>query len=433
MKKLIKICEYILLILFLILVPFLKDKLSILISLPVLIGLYFLIKNEKIKRFPVFIFILSLIIRLVSIFILKVEIVDDFKTMLDASRNLINGNLNFTNSFYFVSFPYQLGHVLYQALLLKIIDSVLFLKIINSIITSFIVVFIYLIGKELTNEKTSRIISISYLLYFYPLYLNSVLTNQHLPILLVLISIYLLIKKPNTYKYTIIISILLGLANIMRTESIIIIMSIVIYKLLELTKKNKKEVLTNIILLLGVYFIFINLISFLVYVSPINKKLNNSYPEWKFYCGLSNKYNGIYNSEDEEVFFKEKNKKELLVNRVKEDKLKLPVLFLKKETILWTQTNYDLRLKNNLNKYFLLFNQGYLNVIILLFIITLIPSKKEENKKVLLIKVLIALYYGIYMFIEISPRYAYILHIFIFLILGIGLERIICYNKGNKR
>ena len=431
MKRFIKICEYILLILFLILVPFLKDKLSILISLPILIGLYFLIKNEKIKRFPLFIFILSLIIRLVSVFILKVEIVDDFKTMLDASRNLINGNLSFVKDFYFEAFPYQLGHVLYQSLLLKIINSVLFLKIINSIITSFIVVFIYLIGKEITNEKVSRMISILYLLYFYPLYLNSVLTNQHLPVLLILISIYLLLKKPSTYKYTILISVLLGLANIMRTESIIIITGIVVYKLLELTKKNKKEVLLNLILLIGVYFISTNLVSILVYISPINKKLNNSYPEWKFYCGLSNKYNGIYNNEDEKVFFKEENKKELLVNRIKEDKLKLPVLFLKKETILWTQTNYDLRLKNKLNKYFLLFNQGYLNIIILLLVITLIPSKKETNKKVLFIKILLALYYGIYMFIEISPRYAYILHILIFLILGIGLERIICYNREN--
>ena len=431
MKRFIKICEYILLILFLILIPFLKDKLSIIISLPILIGLYFLIKNEKIKRFSLFIFILSLIIRLVSVFILKVEIVDDFKTMLDASRNLINGNLKFINTFYFEAFPYQLGHVLYQSLLLKIINSVLFLKIINSIITSFIVLFIYLIGKEITSEKTSRMISILYLLYFYPLYLNSVLTNQHLPVLLVLISIYLLIKKPNTYKYTLVISILLGLANIMRTESIIIIMGIVIYKLLELTKKNKKEVLLNLVLLIGVYFIFTNLVSVLVYISPLKTKLNNSYPEWKFYCGLSNKYNGIYNNEDQEVFFKEENKKELLVNRIKEDKLKLPVLFLKKETILWTQTNYDLRLKNDLNKYFLLFNQGYLNVIILLLVITLIPSKKETNKKVLFIKILLALYYGIYMFIEISPRYAYILHILIFLIIGIGLERII-ENKSLR-
>ena len=423
MKRFIKICEYILLILFLILVPFLKDKLSILISLPILIGLYFLIKNEKIKRFPIFIFILSLIIRLISIFLLKVEIVDDFKTMLDASKSLINGNLSFTKETYFLYFPYQIGHVLYQGLLLKIINSVLFLKIINSIITSFIVVFIYLIGKELTNDKTSRIISLSYLLYFYPVYLNSVLTNQHLPVLLTLISIYLLIKKKNTYKLSIIIAILLGLANIMRTESIIFIMGISIYKLLTITKKTKKEVLINTLVLILTYFIFVNAFSYIVYLSPIKTKLTNNYPEWKFYCGLSNKYNGIYNSEDEEVFFKTSNQKELLVNRVKEDKLKLPVLFLKKETILWTQTNYDLRTQK-LNDIFLLFNQGYLNIIIILLVITLIPTKKETNKKVLLIKILLGLYYGIYMLIEISPRYAYILHILIFLILGIGIEKL---------
>lgn len=430
MKKLIKIAEILLLILFIVLIPFLKDKLSILLSLPVLIGLYFLTKNNKIKNFTVFIFILSLLIRLVSIFLLKVEIVDDFKTMLLASRSLINGNLSFTKETYFLYFPYQIGHVLYQALLLKIINSVIFLKIINSIITSFIVVFIYLIGKELTNDKISRIVSLSYLLYFYPVYLNSVLTNQHLPVLLTLISIYLLIKKKDTYKLSIVIAILLGLANIFRTESIIFIIGITIYKVLTITKKNKKEVIINTLVLILTYFIFVNAFSYIIYLSPIKTKLTNNYPEWKFYCGLSNKYNGIYNSEDEEVFFKSSNQKELLVNRIKDDKFKLPVLFLKKETILWTQTNYDLRTQK-LNNIFLLFNQGYLNVIILLLVISLIPTKKETDKKILLIKILLGLYYGIYMLIEISPRYAYILHILVFLILGIGLNKII--NKFNPQ
>lgn len=424
MKKLIKICEYILLILFLILIPFLKNKLAIFISLPILIGFYFLIKNEKIKHFTIFLFIISFIIRIISIIYLKVEIVDDFKTMLEASRNLINGNLSFTKEFYFTAFPYQLGHVLYQALLLKIINSIVFLKIINSIITSLIVVFIYLIGKELVNEKTSRIISLIYLLYFYPVYLNSVLTNQHLPVLLVLISIYILIKKPNKYKYMIIIGLLLGIANILRTESIIFIVGISIYKLLGITKKTKKEVLINTCNLIITYLVFTNLVSILVYISPINKKLTNSYPEWKFYCGLSEKYNGIYNNEDQEVFFNETNKKDLLINRINDEKFKLPVIFLKKETILWTQTNYDLRTQK-LNNIFLLFNQGYLNLIIILFVISLIPSKKETDKKILLVKILLALYYGIYLFIEISPRYAYILHILIFLIIGIGLDKIL--------
>lgn len=425
MKKLIKICEIILFILFLILIPFLKDKLSIFLAIPVIIGIYLFVKNEKIKRFALFIFIFSFLIRLISIIFLKVEIVDDFKTMLDASNSLIHGDLSFSNSFYFIAYPYQLGHVLYQAGLLKIFNDVFFLQLINCIVTSLIVLFIYLISRKIVKEKTARFITLLYSLYFYPIYLTTVLTNQHIPTLLSLIVIYLLITKKDTWKLSIVVAILLGLANFLRTESIIFIMGILIYKLFVDRNKLKTSIINSFVLL-GSYLIFTTLISSLVYISPINKKLTNTYPEWKFYCGLSSTHNGIYNTEDQDIFFKENaNKKELLINRIKEENIKLPLLFLKKEVILWTQTNYDLRLTNNLNNIFLLFNQGYLNIIIILLVISLIPKKKETNKKVLLLEIILGIYYGIYMFIEISPRYAYILHTLVFILIGVGIERLI--------
>ncbi len=417
MKKFIKIGEYILFILFLVLVPFFKSKLYTFLIIPLLILLFFVNKKIKTKYFPILLFLIAFIIRIIGVFVLKLEVVDDFKTMLEASRNLINGNLDFLSSNYFLNFPYQLGHVLYQALFLKIINSVLFLKIINSIITSSIIIFIYFISKKIVKEETARYISILYLFYFYPLYLNSVLTNQHLPVLLSLIGIYLLLEKPKTWKLSIIISFLLALANVFRTESIIWIAGIVLYKIL-----IEKDKVVNTLVLLGTYLLFTTILSNLVYLSPLHTKLVNNDPEWKFYCGLSTKYNGIYNAEDEEVFFHSEKGKELLIQRIKQDKTSFPVLFLKKEVILWTQTNYDLILENKIDNSFLNLNQGYLNIIILLFIIGIFP-RKEEKKEILLFKIILALYYGIYLFIEISPRYAYVLHILMFILIGVGIEK----------
>lgn len=428
MNKLIKVCEYLLFISFLILVPFFKEKLSIFLGIPVVLLIYFFNKKSNIKNFPLIIFIVALITRIFTSIYLKVEIVDDFKVMLDASTSLIKNDLSFLDTFYFKTFSYQLGHVLYQALLLKIINKVLFLKIINSIVTSLTVVFIYLISKELFKEKTARIISILYLFYLYPLYLNSILTNQLLPALLCLIVIYLIIKKQLNYKLAIIISILLVIANILRTESIIYIMGIVLYYLLMINKKNYKNILKNIVIIISTYFILMNSISLIISITPIKTKLVNNAPTWKFYCGLSDKYNGRYNEEDQNIYFsKNSNGKKLLEERIKQDKFKFPILFLKKEVILWTQTNYDLKINNNINgnlySFILHFNQGYLNLIIVLFIFSLISIKKEK-REVLLLKIIIGLYYGIYMLIEISPRYAYILHILIFILLGVGIEKI---------
>lgn len=428
MNKFIKVCEYILFSLFLILIPFMKDKLSILLSIPVLLLIFLANKKLNIKNYPLFIFVISLIIRIITSIYLKVEIADDFKTMFEASSNLIKGNLSFLNDMYFKTYSYQLGHVLYQAFFLKIINSVLFLKIINSIITSLIVVFIYLISKRLFKEETARLISISYLLYLYPLYLNSVLTNQHLPALLCLIVLYLIIKNKINYKLSFIIGLLLAVANVFRTESIIFIMGITIYYITTIKKNNYKTILKNIGIIIISYLVIFNSISLVISLTPIKYKLTNNSTYWKFYCGLSYEHNGIYNEEDQDVYYTSTNQKELLVNRIKQDKLKLPVLFLKKEVILWTQTNYDLRIKNNINNnlfsFIQLFNQGYLNIIILLFIFSLFFIKKEK-KELLLFKILLGLYYGIYMLIEISPRYAYILHILMFIVLGVGIEKLI--------
>lgn len=425
MNKVIKLYDVLLFILFFIILFFMKNIFSVFLFIPLFILIFFISKDIAIKRFSLFIFIFSFIIRLFSILYLKVSITDDFKTMYVASKSLLRGDFSFLNTFYFKTFSYQLGHVLYQAFFLNIINSVTFLKLINVLISSLIVLFIYLISRNLFNEKIARIVSLTYTFYLYPIYLDSVLTNQHLPALIVLIVIYLLIKKEINYKLVIIIGILLGIANIFRTESIIIIMGIIIYFICNNT--SYKNTFIKICLLLVSYFIFNLGINGIIYLS-LGTTLSNNAPSWKFYCGLNYKYNGIYNTEDQDIYFNSKNKDKLVLDRVKEENIKLPVLFLKKEVILCSQTNYDLRINNKINpdiyKFLLYFNQGCLNLIIILFIISLFPKNKYNNK-LLLIKIIIGLYYFIYMFIEISPRYSYILHILIMLIIGISIDKIL--------
>lgn len=425
MNKVIKLYDVLLFILFFIILFFMKNIFSVFLFIPLFILIFFISKDIEIKRFSLFIFIFSFIIRLFSILYLKVSITDDFKTMYVASKSLLRGDFSFLNTFYFKTFSYQLGHVLYQAFFLNIINSVTFLKLINVLISSLIVLFIYLISRNLFNEKIARIVSLTYTFYLYPIYLDSVLTNQHLPALIVLIVIYLLIKKEINYKLVIIIGILLGIANIFRTESIIIIMGIIIYFICN--NISYKNTFIKICLLLVSYFIFNLGINGIIYLS-LGTTLSNNAPSWKFYCGLNYKYNGIYNTEDQDIYFNSKNKDKLVLDRVKEENIKLPVLFLKKEVILCSQTNYDLRINNKINpdiyKFLLYFNQGCLNLIIILFIISLFPKNKYNNK-LLLIKIIIGLYYFIYMFIEISPRYSYILHILIMLIIGISIDKIL--------
>ena len=121
MNKIIKIAEYLLFVLFAVLLIFLRNAFSIILVIPCIVLFYFLYKKNNIKHYELFLFILAFAIRFISLFVLKVEILDDFKTMYDASQSILKLDFSFINDTYFRTYPFQLGLTFYQAGLLKII------------------------------------------------------------------------------------------------------------------------------------------------------------------------------------------------------------------------------------------------------------------------------------------------------------------------
>ena len=413
-----KLLNIIMFILFLIIVIFTKSKLTIFLGLPILLLLMKLVDKIKIKNHLIFIFSLSLIIRIITIILLKVPVLDDYKTMLDAALSINNNDLSFLNDFYFKTFSYQLGFTIYESILLKIINSITFLQVINSLITSLIVVMIYLIGKTISNEKSARVVSLLYLLYPYQLYLNSVLTNQHLSILLVLVAIYLILTKKEL-KYYILSGLLLGLANIIRPDGIIIIISLIIYLLTFIKEKDFKLKLKQLSIIIITYLIITTSITNIIKIN-YNSNLKNNSPLWKFYCGLNIKYNGMYNEYDQNIFFKSNNQKELLMSRIKTDYKKYPILFVKKEVIEWSRTNFyiESNMPKLTYKIFEILNLTIVLLVLLMFILELYKSINKKNDKALLLKIILLIYFISYLFIEVSPRYSYNLHIIIFIIIS---------------
>ena len=89
----------------------------------------------KENKFIVFIFLFSFVLRLGVIVLVETPVISDFKLMYDAALEIVNGTDSYKSMSYFITWGYQMGHVLYEAFLLSIINSVFFLKIINCIIT----------------------------------------------------------------------------------------------------------------------------------------------------------------------------------------------------------------------------------------------------------------------------------------------------------
>lgn len=389
----------------------------------------------------IFLFLFAFVIRIGVILWIDTPVISDFKTMLDASKELVNGTDAYKSMPYFICWGYQMGHVIYQAILLNIINSITFLKIVNAIVTSSTVIMIYLIGKELSTTKAAIIISIIYSIFLFPLLLNTVLTNQLLPMLLILIAIYLWMKKKKENKLMpVIIGILLGISNMLRSETIVIIIAFVLYTIfLMIKKENRKALIINLCLIIISYFTLTTATSFILKATDISPSgLENKNSSWKFLEGLNVETRGQY-SEDDAVKYsydKKKTTKELK-KRIQEEWQQYPLLFAKKTKILWLNSDLSWPLGHIENQEDLKLYEGINQIFIYFFVIMSLLSaitlfKKTYKKEQILILLILFVYFGVYLFIEVMPRYAYSLQIFEALLASITLGYILDNKKISK-
>ncbi len=323
---------------------------GVLMSILSVLLIFIFDKKVKLKNFPLFLVLFSLITKIIAVIILDIPIQVDYKYMYDASLNVINGDFSFVNTLYFSNWGYQLGHVFYQALMLMICNNVLFLRILNCIFSTVITLLIYLILKKFTSEKTSRIMSLIYCISLYPIYLNTILGNQPLSLMLILTGIYFLLTKKNDFIHLLIVGILIGLGNIERPEGIIYLFTIFIYHIL--TLKNVKLVLKNTAIIILSYVVVTSLASFILIKSGVNEiGFKNNDPLWKFLVGFNYDYNGKINPEDYQYTITKELEKETLINRLKEFN-RMPNLFYEKTKILWLYDDLeDSFLANNTSQF----------------------------------------------------------------------------------
>ena len=391
---------------------------------------------DKIKRwikenkFIIFLFLFSFIIRLGVIVLVETPIISDFKMMYDAALEIVNGTDSYKSMSYFITWGYQMGHVLYQAVLLNIINSVFFLKFVNCIITSLTVVFVYLISRRICSDRSAKISSILYSIFLFPLLLNTVLTNQFLPVLLILIALYILLNINFKKKFivsSVVVGILLGLSNIFRSETIVIIFSILLYfGFLFITKVDWKKLIISFLIIFMGYYVVFNGTSLLLKatgVSPSGLDILNS--SWKFVVGFNYESNGMYTDEDASLYSRDSEAADKeAIKRITQFE-KIPLHFLKKTKVLWfnSDLSWSISMDEAYYKILNIINQLW----IILFNILAVCSafrfvKLKFDKEHVLMCLILLVYFGVYLLIEVMPRYAYSLQVFEAIIIGVSLD-----------
>lgn len=397
-------------------------------------------------KFLLFLFFVSLLLRIFMVFMIDVPVNSNYKMMYDASLELISHTGSYKSCLYFFTFGYQLGYVFFQSILLSIVNSVFFIKIVNCVTSSFTIVFIYLISKELSNKKAASIISIIYSIFLFPLLFPSLLSNQILSMLLVLLAIYLWIRQKRiTVFRSIVIGILLVIAEVLQRDIFIIVIGFVFYLVfLIINNKEKKVLFLSMMCIVSTFIILLVTTSYVFKVTGISPNgLANKNPAWRVLEGIHVSSNGRIQEDDFKYLGSvEKTKKELN-RRIREDYLDFPKLFLNKIKTIWFSSDIGRFLDDNKEEeeiqFYIMINQFFVYFFFIMSLLSVITIfKKIYKSPQIFISFILVSYFIYYLLVEVTPEYAYSLQILEAVLASITLGYILDKKKkgveyGNIR
>lgn len=459
MEKVKKILIYLLLIIFgLALVRHFVEMPVIAIGF--IIFITFIAYKCDIPKFGFWLFLFAFIIRIIVIILFDTPITSDYEVQFNTAKEIISGNFHIattTTDGYMLRWGYQMGYSLFMVLLMFISESALFIKGVNCLFTAGIVFFIYLLVSELINKRVARIISVLYAFFPFPLFFNTIVSNQHISSFLFLLAIYIFIsKKTENMNYKLkyfLIGLCLALGNIIRPEAIIFIFSIIAFLILTIKKDTIKQIVKVSLILIITYLSITMSASAIASKTGISPSgFENKMPLWKIAVGFNWLHKGDYSRSLAATFpTDEKSQLQIIYDYTIGSIEKIPVLFMYKEQHFWLDNELNWSLNYLKDKSIYLFgirvpfnyirsfldsiNQLYLYIFFVLGLIAVIINRKKMNNKQFLILIVILTYSLVYLLIECTPRYAYTAQIFLFIMSAYAIEFILNYmkNKNNKK
>lgn len=429
---------------------------AIILGIPLIILIYYL-SNKNIPKFPLILFIVTLIIRIIAVLIFDTPVESDFAVLFDAAQNLTNKVNVMNDTTYFFRYAYQTGPVLFMTLLLQICNSLTFLKICNCVFSALNCILIYYICKKISTEQSAKMVSLLYGFLPFPIFYNTILSNQIPASTLFYLGILIFINnKDNKIKSFIICALLFGLGNFLRSEGIIFVGTIIglyVIKLLteKKARKNKKYNI-GILVFITVYILFGILTNGIIKATHINNEgLSNNFTNWKFLVGLNTDTCGSYNEEDIIYMETDEKAKQEIINRITSLTPKSALqLFSCKAKTMWSGGSLNWSF-NNLEKQeynFLGFTLNkkdieeifyHINKIIYYYALIMLiiglynkfKNDKLNDNDLILINILV-LNLVAYSIIEVQERYIYLAQISIFVLSSLGFDYINII-KGKKK
>lgn len=388
----------------------------------------------------------------------------DYAILIDGAKQVLMGTfkyLSFDKQNYFYFYNFQIGYVLYLALIMKMFGtSLISLKIVEILVMSFSNLLVYVIVSKVYSKKEGFLSSLIYGTLFFNIAGSSIINNQHISLLLILLSFYFLIKDDRII-FKFFASICLGIAYLLRPTTIIIIIAIACYyiwRVLNDGKARKNKMVAMLIVAITPFLIVkvadysaVNIIN----IAPTSIVSSNA-NYFKFVLGIQN--TGITGSVTEDAHktqiyfdldhygfnydkYNEASKKYVFNRYDKHTKDTIKYIITKMKAFTGSPDNqivFSITDDINTGIIDVMRFGGYMQyVLILLFSLIYVLScfKKREYVESncsfdVLLKIIFIGYFMIYCLIETQTRYRFEQYLVLSILSGITLNYLFeCFDK----
>lgn len=428
---------------------------AIIFALSTIVLGYLLLKNKILTNKSKLIIVLlwAFIVRVLWLININTVPVSDFNTMYESAKSVLQGNYDMMwGTGYIARFPHLTVMTMYMALMLKIFPNALFaMKIVNLILGVVTVYLIYLISREIFEDKKYALVGALISSIFPPFisYTGVFCTeNIAIPFYLVSIYIFLLACKKKVKPYMFIVSgALLSIGNLFRMVAVIALVAFVMYIIIY-TDNKVKEKLKNILMVIVSFVLVLVIASSTLRAFKITE--NNL---WKgaepaitiILKGTNVEYGGRWNPDDAAIPEKynfdydaiDKACKDKIYERLTTTPIStLASFYLSKYAVQWSEGDLSGIFWSQLNVpddgIIVKFDAGgkvveqvvYAIILILVFIGLFNKKRYKEHSEINLFYILFCGYGLFYLATEMQSRYSYIV-CWLFIILAIsGFEKI---------
>lgn len=418
--------------------------------------IFFVCKKFNLRNFPVILFVGSFFVRVLAVLIMNNEPYSDFKLMYEAAEMLARGDISFNETQYFTRWAYQTGFVVWEAGLLKICNSILFLKLVNCALSAGIHLLIFYIVKEIFASRTAAAtVSAVYMVFPFSVLHTNVLTNSHVSAFFLFLGIWLLLRKEDTLegesgrfgrvvKKELAAGICVAIGNIFRPDGIIVLVAMAAKFIYEVI--NKKITIPVFFKRSAAFFaIYLTVtasVSGIIVATGVNPRgLSNGDPLWKFVLGTNYESRGLYTDGDERILSQmmendgisyEQAEKCLIKERVKEPVKIIDMLPDKINTIwwfgeggaLWYSVSYEAQEELSATVDWMTGQNRGIWICIMSLLVLGLGSWYQNCKETignLIIPFIVFATFSVYLVIEVQERYGYMVQIAVFIMAGGGV------------